>query len=378
MLAAGRARRHRRARAGGRRLAWTGFADDTIVRGRARSARAPRPGSSRAGRRGSRSGSPSPPGLGGGSSDAAAALRLANELCSRAARRRTSCTRSRRALGADVPFFLARRPAARRPATAPTLEPLDAAAATTGSLLVAAPRRAKDLDGGRLPRLRRARRRARLRGAPRGAPGGARGVRRPPRPRRAARRTTSRPRRSRPSCLRAAPSAPTSAAPALRLRPLRHAAAEAAAGARRPALGGSARRRRTARTGLARYPRALPYEPDGVIDRARREPLGRRLRRPGSGSRSGSPPSRASSCSSAPSPGGSSSLLARRRRRAVRRVGRESRARRRASIDLDRRGLAARRRPRARALALASLALAVVSSSLLASLRCAVLLLDRR
>ena len=52
-------------------------------------------------------------GLGGGSSDAATALRLANEHARRAARRAERCTRSPHGLGADVPFFLARGPAAR-------------------------------------------------------------------------------------------------------------------------------------------------------------------------------------------------------------------------------------------------------------------------
>ena len=44
-------------------------------------------------------------GLGGGSSDAAAALRGAGAAVARR-RRPTVCARSRRTLGADVPFFL--------------------------------------------------------------------------------------------------------------------------------------------------------------------------------------------------------------------------------------------------------------------------------
>ena len=63
-------------------------------------------------------------GLGGGSSDAATALRLANEHARRAAAGRASCTRSRRALGADVPFFLDAGPAARH-RRRHELEPLD-------------------------------------------------------------------------------------------------------------------------------------------------------------------------------------------------------------------------------------------------------------
>ena len=62
-------------------------------------------GSSRAGTSGSRSGSRSPPGLGGGSSDAAAALQLANADCPDPLRP-NALHAIAAAVGADVPFFL--------------------------------------------------------------------------------------------------------------------------------------------------------------------------------------------------------------------------------------------------------------------------------
>ena len=99
-------------------------------------------------------------GLGGGSSDAATALRLANETLDEPLAPARSHEIAAR-IGADVPFFLARRRRSSAPATAPTLAPLDLPQ-DFWVLLVLPRRRGEALDRGRLRRLRRARRRRRL------------------------------------------------------------------------------------------------------------------------------------------------------------------------------------------------------------------------
>ena len=101
-------------------------------------------------------------GLGGGSSDAAAALRLANADARRAALVRRAAPRSPARVGADVPFFLRRRAAARdrrRDRARPLELPTD-----YGVLLVVPDRRRRSRQRG-LRRVRRARRRGRIRGA---------------------------------------------------------------------------------------------------------------------------------------------------------------------------------------------------------------------
>ena len=117
----------------------------------------------------------------------------------RAARRRPRCTSSRRGLGADVPFFLDRRPAARRRATGTDLEPLDLPQ-DYWIVLVAAARTQQKQSTARVYDASTTRRR-RLRRAARRAARAARRVRRPSDLARC-RRTTSRRRRSPTSCAR--------------------------------------------------------------------------------------------------------------------------------------------------------------------------------
>ena len=160
---------------------------------------------------------------------------------------RTSCFRSRSrppslaalaaTIGADVPFFLAsgaqlgtrRRLRPRRRSTCPQdysvvlVLPCDAVKTSTAR---------------RLPRLRRRGRRRRLRRAPRGASSRRSPPSAVPETSRCCRRTTSRAHRSRSGSASSVRSAPTSAAPALRLRALRRrAAADAAARALRVGSG---------------------------------------------------------------------------------------------------------------------------------------------
>ena len=126
-----------------------GFPDDTLVRARARRAGRGRP-SSRTGASASGSGSRSRAGLGGGSSDAATALRLANEpLPEPLATERLPALAA--GLGADVPFFLTEGPQLGR-ATAPTSS-RSTCRRTTGSSSCCRPRR-------RSPRRRRSTRRS--------------------------------------------------------------------------------------------------------------------------------------------------------------------------------------------------------------------------
>ena len=111
-------------------------------------------------------------GLGGGSSDAAAALELANEALGRpvADARLHQLAAD---LGADVPFFLARGPQLGE-GDGTVLTALELPQAFT--VLVLAPRgRIESLHRRRLRRVRRPRRVGRLRGATRPAAGGARG-----------------------------------------------------------------------------------------------------------------------------------------------------------------------------------------------------------
>ena len=167
-----------RARAGRRARASTGFADDTLVRARARERSPTRPASSRAGTRRSRSGSRSPPGLGGGSSDAATALRLANALLAEPLPRRAARTSSPRR---SAPTSRSSSSRARSSATGDGTEPR-AARAAAGLLGAARSCRtgaAKESTARVYAALRRARRRARLRGAARGAARRARRVERP-------------------------------------------------------------------------------------------------------------------------------------------------------------------------------------------------------
>ena len=152
-------------------------------------------------------------GLGGGSSDAATALRLANSQLD-APRSDDELQQFAARVGADVPFFLCRRPAARhrRRQSARALDlPQDFAV-----LLLLPNGGGQALDRGGLRGVRRTRRRARLRTASRSAAGDPR--RHPPaaRSRRAAAERSRLRRRSPRNCSRRARSAPTSAAPGRR------------------------------------------------------------------------------------------------------------------------------------------------------------------
>ena len=145
--------------------------------------------------------------------------RAGERACSSPASTRRPSTSSRRALGADVPFFLRdgaqlgdggrNRARAGRPSRA-----------TTRSVLALPEGVVEVLDRGRLRGLRRTRRRARLRGARRALPPRSRlGAARPTS--RGSRRTTSRPRRSpRSSVTRRIPRRRDRCGPG-RLRPLR-------------------------------------------------------------------------------------------------------------------------------------------------------------
>ena len=176
-------------------------------------------------------------GLGGGSSDAATALRLANELArtSRSPPSRLHDARAR-PLGADVPFFLEPGPQLGT-GDGSTLEPLDLPQ-DYAVLLAAAARRGQGLDRRRSTR--------RFDGDGRASTSGARACSRSPprgrdgRPRRAARRTTSPPRRSPPSCATlGAFRADVSGAGPTRLRPLRRPRRGRARGRRARPLSGA-------------------------------------------------------------------------------------------------------------------------------------------
>ena len=209
-LPAHRPRRPHRDRAGRRTLRVDGFTGDTLVRD-ALERLAAHAAVEQRWRATIEKRIPVAAGLGGGSSDAATALRLANatldeplpheELHDLAAE-----------LGADVPFFLADGPQLGT-GDGTILAPLDLP--QDFWIVLALPHDAeKRVDGDRLRRLRRARRRAGLGRAPRRAARRARRAcaARATSPR--CRRTTSRARRSPTSCARSARSAPTSAAPA--------------------------------------------------------------------------------------------------------------------------------------------------------------------
>ena len=131
------------------RLRVTGFAGDTIVRDALERARRRPPASSRAGAATITKRIPVAAGLGGGSSDAATALRLANETLDEPLPA-DELHALAATLGADVPFFLARRPAAR------PRRRLDARAARPAAGLLgrarAPARRRQGVDGGRLRR----------------------------------------------------------------------------------------------------------------------------------------------------------------------------------------------------------------------------------
>ena len=101
-----------------RRARRRGLRRRTRSSGARSSARREPPGSSRAGASGSRSGSRSPPGSAAAAPTPPTALRLANATLDRAARPASGCTSSRRALGADVPFFLEPRARSSARATA--------------------------------------------------------------------------------------------------------------------------------------------------------------------------------------------------------------------------------------------------------------------
>ena len=152
-------------------------------------------------------------GLGGGSSDAATALRLANETLA-APLAPADLHELAATLGADVPFFLDDGPQLGR-GDGSTLEPLEPAAGLLDRARAPGGRR-QALHRRRLCGLRRARRRCGLGRAPLAPRRGARGGSPSARPRGAAVRTTSPRRRSRRSCSGTAPFGPTSAAPGRR------------------------------------------------------------------------------------------------------------------------------------------------------------------
>ena len=173
---ADRPRRPGRARARRRARASTASPGTRSCRG-AQRARRRAPASSRAGAATIAKRIPSPPGLGGGSSDAATALRLANETLAEPLAP-ADCRRSPRGLGADVPFFLPR-------AAARQGRRLDAPAARSAAGLLG---RARPSRGARRPRRAPSTRRSTSATAPRATRSGApRSSTRSPRVRRAAR-----------------------------------------------------------------------------------------------------------------------------------------------------------------------------------------------
>ena len=197
-LPASRSRRPHHARAGVDELAVEGFAGRHARPARARGARR-RGRVERLARAHREARSRSPRASAAAAPTPATALRLANALLDEPLRAERLHELAA-PLGADVPFFLDDGPAARH------RRRVDARAAsscrrTSPSCCSCRRARVKALDRRGLRRVRRPRGRRRLRASgARAAQGGARSGAATARPRGAAARTTSRPRRSRPSC----------------------------------------------------------------------------------------------------------------------------------------------------------------------------------
>ena len=173
----------------------TASPEDTLVRDALRALAAEAAASSRAGGATIEKRIPVAAGLGGGSSDAATALRLANDTLRRSARRPNGCTRLAAALGADVPFFLAQGRSS-APVTARSSR-RSSCRRTTGSSCCS--RRARRSRRRRPSTPRSTPRRSAASTTPRRARSSRSPVEARARPRRAAAATTSPPRRSRRS-----------------------------------------------------------------------------------------------------------------------------------------------------------------------------------
>ena len=135
------------------RLTVAGFAERHDRRSRRSRTLAARQASSPPGRVEITKSIPVAAGLGGGSSDAASALR-SRTSCSTTPLEGAAARELAATIGADVPFFLATGPQLGE-ADGSALEPLDLPQ-DYWVVLVLPDRRREDLDGGRLPRLRRA------------------------------------------------------------------------------------------------------------------------------------------------------------------------------------------------------------------------------